>query len=164
MGLYQIVHMYDVDGGLGDAVTQESVVGIVSATEKEIEEFLKEWDRPEIYSSPYQDLYRHHVFAKPIDVKSLDEIIPYKRNWIESDYDNMTLYVTAFCVGADAKVWDKDEKEMRFGKVAEVIDWYKEKYDDNPMLDRGYDADGEFITDDAIMFVGIVFDKEDDEE
>ena len=82
-----------------------------------------------------------------------------KSCWIESDYNDMTLYVKAFCVGAEAKVLDKDTKEVRYGKVAEVIDWYEKKYDDNPMLDCGYDADGEFITDDATVFVGIIFNK-----
>ena len=77
MALYQIVHIYDVDGGFGDAIGQEDCVGVVEASEEEIEKFLQEWDKPEIYDRPYSDLWHHTVVARPVELKRLNEVTPY---------------------------------------------------------------------------------------
>lgn len=82
--LYNIYHIYDVDGGFGDAVEQKRHVGAVEATEKEMEEFLSIWNKPRIYDNPYSSLYHHCVKAEPVEVKPLDEIVPYDpetRDW-----------------------------------------------------------------------------------
>ena len=82
--LYNIFHVFDVDGGFGDAVKTEKCLGLVEATEEEIEEFLKLWDKPRIYDHPYSDLYEHHVKAEPVKIQELSDLEPYDpatRDW-----------------------------------------------------------------------------------
>ena len=82
--LYNIYHLYDVDGGFGDAVCQKRFVGMVEATESEIAEFLKVWDKPRICERPYSDLYEHKVVAELVKIQELSELEPYNpatRDW-----------------------------------------------------------------------------------
>jgi hypothetical protein len=81
---YQVFHVYDVDGGFGDAVKKEKCVGVTEATQEEIKKFLETWDKPRIYEHPYSDLYEHHVVVRPVEVKPLADIEPYDpstRDW-----------------------------------------------------------------------------------
>ena len=75
--MYAVYHMYDTDGGFGDAIPQENMVGIVMATEEEINAFVEKWDKPEVYDRPYADLYHHIVRAEKIDITTLEELRPY---------------------------------------------------------------------------------------
>jgi len=75
--LYNIYHAYDVDGGFGDAIGEQDYVATVEATEKEIEEFKKEWDKPRIYSRPYADLYEHSIVVEKINVVNIKDVVPY---------------------------------------------------------------------------------------
>lgn len=86
---------------------------------------------------------------------------------IESDYDDMTLYVESFKVGARAWVVNKNYIEEETEEVEDMVVAYafhrrddEEKYDsyadeDNLMMayDSDYDVSGEFITDDDIVYV-----------
>ena len=81
---------------------------------------------------------------------------------LESDYEEMTLYVTALRVGAVALVLDKSTGALSAGTVAEVVTcgfgtaWALTAKD---ILCGSYDAEGEFLdfTNDLISFVGIKF-------
>ena len=75
--LYIIKHCYDVDGGFGDAVAQETVVGTAMATEEQIKAYIEKWNKPRIYDKPYCALYDHSVRAEKIEVSDLDSIVPY---------------------------------------------------------------------------------------
>ena len=82
MGLYNIYHVYDVDGGFGDAVEQKDFVGFVEATDDEVVEFLAKWDKPEVYDRPYSDLYHHHVVAEKVKFSEITRLVPYE-SWKE---------------------------------------------------------------------------------
>lgn len=90
--LYAIYHCYDVDGGFGDAVSQDTLVGICYATQEEIDEFLAEWDKPEVYDKPYADLYHHCVRADQLSVSELKDIVPYYKGghypWAEPEMES----------------------------------------------------------------------------
>jgi len=79
---YAIFHGYDTDGGFGDAIPQETMMGIVEATEEEIEAFIKKWDKPVVYDHPYDDLCCHNVRAEEIKICDLNTLNPYgKRDY-----------------------------------------------------------------------------------
>ena len=120
---YAIFHGYDTDGGFGDAIPQETMMGIVEATEEEIEAFIKKWDKPIVYDHPYADLCCHHVYAQEIQLSTLDEIKPYG----EDDY-----------FGTRAKRYEYDEKfEAEHGHS-----WYLYDKDEalHELYQKGLDA------------------------
>lgn len=59
--LYAIYHRVDVDGGFGDAVPTEDMVGLAWATEDEVKAYIEKWNKPEIYDIPYSELFCHKV-------------------------------------------------------------------------------------------------------
>ena len=75
--LWNVFHGYDVDGGFGDAVWSENLVGTVEATDEEMEAFLQKWNRPEIYEHPYDDLTCHSIRVEEVTVQTLDGFEPY---------------------------------------------------------------------------------------
>lgn len=74
MSMYIIKHVYDVDGGFGDAIEREDIVGIVDCTKAELDTFLKEYDKPIVYDEPYAYLTCHTLIAEEIKVKTLASI------------------------------------------------------------------------------------------
>ena len=54
--IYQVVHRYDVDGGFGDAVAQEDVIRVFEDAE-DAEEFIKKFENPHVYDTPYNELW-----------------------------------------------------------------------------------------------------------
>lgn len=91
--LWEVFHCYDVDGGFGDAVGQKDAVGVAYATEYEIDEYLKKWDKPKVYDRPYASLYHHTVRVQKIEIApSIDEVIPYSwKDDEEFEYDVDTI-------------------------------------------------------------------------
>jgi len=88
--LWNVYEERDEDGGFGDAIYTRIHVGTVLATDQEIEEFLKVWDKPRIYDHPYDDLYEHHVVAESIslmDIESLQPYDPKTRDWPDIPHD-----------------------------------------------------------------------------
>ena len=85
--LWNVFHEYDVDGGFGDAIPQRDLVGTAFASEYEVDQYLKKWDKPEVYEKPYASLYNHGISVERAEVSpSLEEIIPYSpapRGWSE---------------------------------------------------------------------------------
>lgn len=75
--LWNVFHCYDVDGGFGDAIPAEDLVGTVEATDEEMEAFLQKWNQPEVYEHPYADLECHFVQAVEVTVQTLDGFEPY---------------------------------------------------------------------------------------
>ena len=91
MSMYIIKHVYDVDGGFGDAIGKEDVVGIVECTKEQIDKFIEKYDKPVVYDEPYMGLVCHILIAEEVTVTTLDEIEkdPYNDNgvfqsWIDS--------------------------------------------------------------------------------
>lgn len=78
--LYVITEYYDVDGGFGDAISNSRTVGYVMATQDEIDEYIKKWDKPRCYYVPYSELWEHHIEAEIVKISDLKELVPYDGN------------------------------------------------------------------------------------
>lgn len=72
--LYIVRHIYDVDGGFGDAISNENVVGVVRCTEEEIKNFENKYGKTEVYDVPYADLTCHTIFIDEINPISITEL------------------------------------------------------------------------------------------
>ena len=75
--LYAIYHNYDEADEYGDSVYVSLMVGVLSATEQEIKEFLDKWDKPEVYDTPYDSLVCHSVRAEEIKILDISSLQPY---------------------------------------------------------------------------------------
>lgn len=83
--LWNIYHIYDVDGGYGDAVQITDLVGTVSATDEQIDLIVEYWNKPRVYAHPYDDLTEHTIIkeeVKPIyDLVNFEPYDPKTRLW-----------------------------------------------------------------------------------
>lgn len=68
MALYGVYHMYDVDGGCGDAIGREDLIKIF-ATRELADAYAKKWDNTHVYERPYSCLY-----AGALEVKELPKL------------------------------------------------------------------------------------------
>lgn len=76
--LWAVKHIFEVDGGFGDPIGQERVVGYVFGTDSEIAEFLEKWNKPKIYDKPYASLTMHDVEVEEvIPEDDISEFVPY---------------------------------------------------------------------------------------
>lgn len=107
--LYNIFHCYDVDGEFGDAVPKQELIGLVEATDKEVNDFLNLWNKPRIYDTPYDALYEHIVIAEPVKICELSDLQPYDpvtRDWPDQPEGN------SFSLMWNGTEWvDEDEFE-----------------------------------------------------
>lgn len=55
MSKFGVFHIFDVDGGFGDAIGQKELVCVFD-TEKEANEFKTKYEKPHVYDCPYQTL------------------------------------------------------------------------------------------------------------
>lgn len=56
MKIYNVIHLYDVDGGFGDAISQHKL--LFTTTSKEVaEQFVNNYNNPHIYEIPYAELW-----------------------------------------------------------------------------------------------------------
>lgn len=71
--LYHITDVYD-----GSRITQKmTFLGMVESTKEEIDQFLKEWNKPRVYYYPYDKLFEHTIVATQVKKVDLKEISPY---------------------------------------------------------------------------------------
>lgn len=68
MKIYIIMHCYDVDGGFGDAVYQEDPMFATTEGEK-ARQYVEKYDKPVIYSRPYDPLYHHGLCIREMDLQ-----------------------------------------------------------------------------------------------
>ena len=78
--MFEIYELYDVDGGIGDAIGKEKVIGYVE-TQSEAEEYVAKWSHPYIYGVPYDSLECQRLAFREAKLRllSIDDI-PMK-NW-----------------------------------------------------------------------------------
>lgn len=75
--LYNIVHIWNGDGGFGDATYQEDVIGTTWATEEEAKEFEAKWDKPVVYDCPYAELTCHGIELREAEFVDISTFVPY---------------------------------------------------------------------------------------
>lgn len=85
--IYVISHVYDVDGGFGDAIETEKVLGYVVGA-KAADEYVEKYSKPEVYYEPYDALYHHTLIGRRIDPLNVNED-PFKDDYaiVEEDDD-----------------------------------------------------------------------------
>ncbi len=55
MKTFGVFHIFDVDGGFGDAIPQEDLICTFNS-EEEAKDFIKKFEKPHVYDCPYQCL------------------------------------------------------------------------------------------------------------
>ena len=55
MKTFGVFHIFDVDGGFGDAIPQENLICTFNS-EEEAKDFIKKFEKPHVYDCPYQCL------------------------------------------------------------------------------------------------------------
>lgn len=55
MKIFGVFHIFDVDGGFGDAIPQEDLICTFNS-EEEAKNFIKKYEKPHVYDIPYQSL------------------------------------------------------------------------------------------------------------
>lgn len=55
MKTFGVFHIFDVDGGFGDAIPQEELICTFNS-EEEAKDFIKKFEKPHVYDCPYQCL------------------------------------------------------------------------------------------------------------
>lgn len=54
--IYNIIHLYDVDGGIGDAIHSADVL-FTTSSRKVAKKFMNQYSNQHIYDTPYDNLY-----------------------------------------------------------------------------------------------------------
>lgn len=68
--IYLIKHMYGVDGGSGDAVYSERIIGAFD-NKADAEAFVECWNTPKVYDMPYAELEYHGIDYEEVEVGTL---------------------------------------------------------------------------------------------
>ena len=109
--LYLVKHRYDVDGGYGDAVEQNELIAIFR-TREDAEAFVKKFEDPHIYDTPYNDLRCGILYIEAMEYTDpciLDQD-PKEFSWVSlPGYE--TRYNTFRCCERNL---DENEKESRY--------------------------------------------------
>jgi len=83
--VYNVVHHYDVDGGIGYAISQKEVLFITSV-KKVAEEFIDKYSHDHVYDVPYSELHMGLLKVEEFNVIESWEDIP--KNIIEWGDEN----------------------------------------------------------------------------
>lgn len=74
MTMYNVYHRYDIDGGFGDAIHEETLIATVECTKEEIEKFIKNFDKEEAYAKPYDLLCCHSIRVEETGPITIEEL------------------------------------------------------------------------------------------
>lgn len=82
MSKFGVFHIFDVDGGFGDAIGQQELICIFD-TEEQANEFKTKYEKPHVYDCPYQCLE-----CGKLEVKELPTTYNEKDFWwLSSEYE-----------------------------------------------------------------------------
>lgn len=70
--IYGIYHLWQTDGGFGDAVAQEALIGVTDDEEK-AKAYVERWSNPHVYDKPYDELHRGELTYAKLKVLDLDQ-------------------------------------------------------------------------------------------
>lgn len=72
MIVYVVEHLYDVDGGFGDAISENDIVAAFE-TEEEAEAFVAKYSDVHVYDRPYASLRCGELAVTTIETGKYDE-------------------------------------------------------------------------------------------
>lgn len=107
MTIYQVKHLYDTDGGFGDAIGCSETIAIFSKPE-DAEAFKKKYEKPHAYDKPYS-----YLFCGELEVVEM-EVLESINDIGESDekgfwwLHNREIEIIR---DEDDDYWDDDEEE-----------------------------------------------------
>lgn len=67
MKVYSVYHLYDVDGGVGDAVEQSELV-VTFENKTDAQAFVDKYSNPYVYDIPYNSLFCNEFIVKEIEI------------------------------------------------------------------------------------------------
>ena len=70
--VYVVIHIFDTDGGYGDAIPNTEIIGVFSTKEK-AEEIVNEFSNPHVYDEPYAELHCGKLIVEEFIIDELDE-------------------------------------------------------------------------------------------
>ena len=83
---YAIYHIYDVDGGFGDAVEVEDLVALCESKTL-AEEYVKKHDKTHVYEEPYDVLTCGHLVVRDLShVKVITKENIEESPWVGNDH------------------------------------------------------------------------------
>lgn len=92
MKVYAVNHIYDEDGGYGDAVTCCDTVFITS-NEKLAYDYVNKWNHPIIYDTPYAALGAYRFEVEEIDILDTVDI-----NTSPTKFDSRAIFPNIYHV------------------------------------------------------------------
>lgn len=89
MKIFQVLHIYDVDRGFGDALPVQSVVATFESEEDALK-FVEKFSNRHVYEKPYAELECGFLRVEPMDIIShrefnLDAIDTESFWWLDDD-------------------------------------------------------------------------------
>lgn len=67
MKVYNVYHVYDVDGGFGDAVETDVLIATFE-NEDDAKAFVEKYSKPEVYDRPYSELWHHKLVISETEI------------------------------------------------------------------------------------------------
>ena len=111
MNIFQVVHVYDEDGGFGDAIRCEKVVAVFES-EEDAKAFVERFARPHVYDKPYA-----YLMCGELDIWEIN-VIQHKdfdlENWNENEFSWNSGYMKDEYEEEDSEdynPWDEEETE-----------------------------------------------------
>ena len=72
MKIYNVYHLYDVDGGFGDAIPKSEMVAIFES-KADAEAFVEKYNKPYVYDKPYDTLWCNEYVVTETEIISHKE-------------------------------------------------------------------------------------------
>jgi len=117
--MFAIIHYYDVNGGFGDAVGKEEVLGYVE-TEEDAKEYVARYSNPRTYAIPYSRLECHALGYKKVSTKMLDiDVDPFEGDYFSRERASGIVTLTDI-------VWNKESKDYEddFPTEVDVVSYH----------------------------------------
>lgn len=91
MKIYQVIHLYETDGGFGDAISQQDIIATFENYD-DAKAFADRFSNDHVYDKPYSELhcgklevYESDVFIKgELNLDEVDKKAFWWLNWKES--------------------------------------------------------------------------------
>lgn len=104
---FNIFHQYDIDGGFGDAIPQEDLLGYIEVdSEEDAKAYCDKWSVDHVYDIPYNELHEGKLIYKACDDKPLDlDKSPIPNITLNIDIENYYNYIyDYFSKNTDKKI------------------------------------------------------------
>lgn len=144
--MFGVFHLYDVDGGFGDAVSKSELVAICE-DENLANEYAKNFDKTRVYDKPYAELECGTLVVKNLDrvlvvTEETKNVSPWKGNRVAellgiADHDIIGQLSTSLDEDGNLRIFCDDNLVAEVSGVAEDDDYIV----DDTLYGMGYGVD-----------------------